>query len=237
MGYIDFHRLQEIGPEDFLQRHPYPWWNPTNTLTPEGFDRLVRNLPDVNLFSRSFGKRRSHGQKPHDRYTLNYHPDLDIPEPWHEFVAEIQGERYSRFIRHMFDVPTFALSLHWHYTPNGCSVSPHCDAKRKLGSHIFYFNTEADWDPAWGGETLLLDDAGRFKRESAPAFSEFTRIIPTESMGNRSLLFARTDHAWHGVKEIQCPEGSMRKVFIVVINRMTPKVRLRKLLGRDADGY
>jgi len=33
----------------------------------------------------------------------------------------------------------------------GCAVSPHCDAVRKLATHIFYFNTEADWDPGWGG--------------------------------------------------------------------------------------
>lgn len=237
MNYIDFQKLQEIEGPEFRQRSPYPWWNPANTLTPEGFERLVENLPDVSQFQTSFGKRRSHGQKSHDRYTLNYSEDLDIPRPWHEFVDEIRGERYSQFIRRMFDVPRFDLSLHWHYTPNGCSVSPHCDAKRKLGSHIFYLNTQEDWDPAWGGETLVMDDEGRFKRESAPDFDAFPRVIHTEGLGNRSLLFGRTDHAWHGVQKIECPEGKLRKVFIVVINRMTPKVRLRRMLGRDADGY
>ena len=41
--------------------------------------------------------------------------------------------------------------FHWHYTPNGCSVSPHTDSVREHGSQLFYFNSEDDWDPAWGG--------------------------------------------------------------------------------------
>ena len=85
----------------------------------------------------------------------------------------------------------FSLRFHWHYTPNGCSISPHCDSKTKFGSHIFYFNTAADWDPAWGGQTVLLDDGGRLTPKSAPRFEDFDRVITAETLGNRSLLFAR----------------------------------------------
>jgi hypothetical protein len=28
----------------------------------------------------------------------------------------------------------------------------------------------------------------------------------------------RTDHAWHAVRPISCPEGRLRRVFIVVVN-------------------
>ena len=28
----------------------------------------------------------------------------------------------------------------------------------------------------------------------------------------------RTDHSWHAVRPIECPEGKLRRVFIVVIN-------------------
>ena len=116
-------------------------------------------------------------------------------------------------------------------------MSPHCDSERKLGSHIFYFNTAQDWNPGWGGETLILDDGGRFKRESAPHFDDFARVIPSQALGNSSLLFARKGHSWHGVREIHCPEGYLRKVFIVVINRYTPVDRLRRLFGKSAKGY
>ncbi len=123
-------------------------------------------------------------------------------------------------------VPALELRFHWHWATNGNSVSPHCDAKRKLGSHIFYLNTEEDWDASWGGETIVLDDGGRFSRNSAPEFDDFDREIHAEAMGNRSFIFTRRGDSWHGVKEIHCPEGRYRKVFIVVLNKPTLGRRL-----------
>ena len=69
------------------------------------------------------------------------------------------------------------------------TCSPHCDAVWKLGSHIFYFNE--DWNPGWGGETLVLDDGGRFSRRSAPDFDDFVqqRLEVTE-LSERPLNFA-----------------------------------------------
>jgi hypothetical protein len=37
-------------------------------------------------------------------------------------------------------------------------------------------------------------------------------------MGNQSLIFQRTKHSWHAVREIQCPADRLRRVFIVVAN-------------------
>ena len=89
--------------------------------------------------------------------------------------------------RRLMGVRRLEFRFHWHYAPNGCSVSPHCDAKRKLGSQIFYLNTDEDWDPSWGGETLVLDDGGRFDLASLRDFDEFDQIA-SEAMGNRSLI-------------------------------------------------
>ena len=47
----------------------------------------------------------------------------------------------------------------------------------------------------------------------------------------------RTEHSWHGIRALACPPDRRRKIFIVVINRLTPQVRLRHLRGKDADGY
>ena len=123
--------------------------------------------------------------------------------------------------------------FHWHYTPSGCDVSPHCDARREHGSHLFYFNSEDDWDPAWGGSTLVLDDGGRLSYDSAPALEEFDAVYECDSIGNYSSLMLRTDHAWHAVRAIQCPEGRLRRVFIVVVNpdKLFWKVRDR-LIGK-----
>ncbi len=238
MQYLDFQRLEAIDPVAYQAREPYPWANPQGLLTDAGFAKLRETLPDVSLFERRFGVRRTAGQQPHDRFALEYTDTTPVAGPWREFIEELKGERYRRALCRLFGRPQLALNFHWHYTPNGCSVSPHCDSTRKLGSHIFYFNTAEDWDPAWGGETVLLDDAGRFSTRSAPRFEDFERASSSESLGNRSLLFTRRGNSWHGVREIRCPEGRMRKVFIVVVNRDSAFDRLRaRLFGKGFERY
>ena len=237
MIYLNLERIYAIDPIAFQSQEPYPWINPEGLLTEERYRRLLNTLPDISLFERRFEEKRKYGQQSHHRFALEYRDDLDVAQPWKEFVAELRGKDYQDFLHRLLRVRSFELSFHWHYTPNGCSVSPHCDAKWKLGSHIFYFNTAQDWDPIWGGETLLLDDGGRFKRESAPHFDDFARAIPSQALGNCSLLFARKEHSWHGVREIRCPEDRLRKVFIVVINRFTSADRLRRFFGSPAKGY
>ena len=88
-------------------------------------------------------------------------------------------------------------------------MSPHCDAVRKLATHIFYFNTEADWDAKWGGEILILDSERQFKAHSAPSFDELKVAASLRPSGNGSLLFQRTPHSWHGVRPLQCPQGQL----------------------------
>jgi hypothetical protein len=174
-----------------------------------------------------FGEARKFGQRSHDRLALEYSAETPLSAPWRDFIAELEGPRYRRFLCRMLRVPTYTAQYHWHYAPPGASVSPHCDARRKLASHIFYFNDEAEWDPSWGGETLLLDDAGRFDRRSAPNFEDFAASTRSIGLGNRSLLFARTAHAWHGVEPLHCPEGRYRRVFIVVANAAPWRERAR----------
>ena len=237
MTYLDVERLQKIDRASFRAQTPYPWVNPAGLLTDTGYDRLRETLPEVSLFTSHFGETRLSGQQNHDRFSLPYREDLPLAEPWKAFVAELRGTAYQTFVRRLIGARSFELSFVWHYTPQGCSVSPHCDSRRKLGSHIFYFNTEQDWDPAWGGETLILDDGGRFEHRSAPQFEEFERIAATEALGNRSLLFARKEHSWHGVRTLTCPEGLLRKIFIVVINRYSPLDRVRRFFGEAPRGY
>jgi hypothetical protein len=237
MTYLDVDRLQSIDAASFRNQAPYPWINPAGLLSDAGYRRLVETMPDVSVLNPVFGVKRSHGQASHDRYALEYDDSLPVDDAWREFVAELRGPAYRNFLARMLGTDAFDFNLHWHYTPTGCSVSAHCDSTRKLGSHIFYFNTEDDWDPAWGGETLVLDDGGRFDTKTAPAFEDFDRVISSRATGNYSLLFARTDRSWHGVKEITCPEDKLRKVFIVVINRRSPVVWMRRKLGLLPKGY
>jgi hypothetical protein len=238
MKFVDESLMDGLSATAFQATQPYPWLNPKGFLQADAYRRLVDALPPPEVFNQRFGEKRKHGQQSHDRLSLDYSPELPISSAWHDFIAELKSPRYLQFIQRMFGRRAIRLLFHWHYTPNGCSVSPHCDAKRKLGSHIFYLNSENDWQPDWGGETLILDDNGRFGAGSAPRFEEFDRAMPSTAIGNYSLLFMRRERSWHGVKEIQCPPDALRKVFIVVIEDWSLPARLlRKLKGAKRDRY
>jgi len=238
MRYLDFERLEEIDPVAFRARKPYPWTASENLLTDEGFEKLRQSLPDISLLERRFGEQRKAGQAPHDRYSLEYTDDVTVAQPWHEFIEELRSDRYRDGMRRLLGGKRLEFRFHWHYTPAACAVSPHCDAKRELGSHLFYFNPAEDWDPSWGGQTLVLDDDGRFETRSAPAFDDFDRVVAVENIGNRSFFFARRDNGWHGVREIQCPEGYLRKVFIVVINPNALYYKIRDTIrGKSIQRY
>jgi len=230
--YLDFERLEAIDPRSFRSTRPYPWINPSDLLTRDGFEALADTLPDVSQFRRVFGKPRKFGQESHDRFILDYTPDLALSPAWRDFTAEIASRRYASAIARLAGRRAVDLSFHWHYTPGGCSVSPHCDSKHKLGSHIFYFSRENEWNQAWGGATLILDSDRAPDRRSAPGFDDFDREFAGEFIGNRSLLFIRRNDSWHGVRALACPQGSYRKVFIVVVARVPHIESLRRQLGR-----
>lgn len=238
MSYLNHEVIGRFEQKSFRATKPYPFWNPQGLLTPEGFERLRATLPEPSRFEAQFGVPRKYEQKSHDRYTLEYHAGLDLPVPWRDFIAELRSRRYRRFLRRALGVGPIELGFHWHYTPTGCSISPHCDSRRKAGSQLFYFNTEADWKPAWGGQTLILDDGGDLSRASSPAFEDFRAEMAVEIMGNRSALFSAGPHSWHGMRELTCPEGALRRVFIVVFNKAGPLRRLkRRLKGKPLSGY
>jgi hypothetical protein len=223
--------LNAIATSDFRDAEPFPWINPEKVLTDEAFEQLRTQMPPMEIMNASFGRKRAHGQTPHDRYVLEYDAALPVAECWHRLVEEFEGPVYQAWLARLFGTRRFSLTYHWHYTPRGASVSPHCDARHKLGSHIFYFNTAEDWDPSWGGETVVLDDEGRFSRNSAPDFGDFSRTWRADAMGNRSLLFQRQGNSWHGVEMLNCPEDRLRKVFIIVVNATSGLAGLRRLFA------
>ncbi len=238
MKYLDIEKLRGLGREEFLAVKPYPYYNAHGVLTEQGFADLLENMPPLDLFEQKFGYERRAGQAPHDRYSLEYTPDTPVPQPWKEFIGELCSDAYRREIERLLGAKKAEFRFHWHYTPSGCDVSPHCDARREHGSHLFYFNSEEEWDPAWGGSTLVLDDGGRLSYDSAPALEEFDAIYECESIGNYSSLMLRTDHAWHAVRPVSCPEGHLRRLFIVVVNpdNLFWKVRDR-LIGKTIQRF
>lgn len=218
MKYLNIEKLRNLSREDFMAVKPYPYYNSEGVLTESGFQDLLASMPPLDMFEQKFGYERRAGQAPHDRYSLEYTPDMPVPQPWQEFIGELCSDAYRGEIERLLGAKKAEFRFHWHYTPSGADVSPHCDARREHGSHLFYFNSQQEWDPAWGGATLALDDGGRLDYDSAPDYDEFDEVIEFESIGNYSALMKRTDHAWHAVRPINCPEGHLRRVFIIVVN-------------------
>jgi hypothetical protein len=159
--YLNIDKLRSLDRSDFLATQPYPYYNTEGVLTEAGFRELLDNMPTLELFEKKFGYERRARQAPHDRYSLEYEPDTPAPAPWKAFIDELCSDDYRREVRRLLGAKKVEFRFHWHYTPTGCAVSPHCDARREHGSHLFYFNPREDWDPAWGGSTLVLDDGGR----------------------------------------------------------------------------
>lgn len=240
MTYLNLNRLAPIDKNKFKQQEPFPWMNIQGLVDGESFRALCRNLPDISMFTQEFGRKRGYNQDSHNRWALQYRENLDIPDVWRQFIFELQGPVYGEFIRRMFDLndnERFVLTMHWHYAARGCGVSPHVDASRKLGSHIFYLHQSDSWSADWGGQTLVLDDDGRYPPHSNPSFDDLREAAASKILDNHSFIFERTNNSWHGVRPLVCPENELRKVFIVVINRVTLQVMWRKLRGKDADGY
>ena len=239
MTFLNYDLLDSVDAKNFQATTPYPFWNPEGALTADAYRRLLASLPATEVMQPYFGVKRKHGQQPHDRWVLEYSGKAVLSDDWHAFIDELRGSRYQRWVRKMFGRSGLWMNFHWHYAPASASVSPHCDSPRKLGSHIFYMNDPAEWDPSWGGETVVLDDEGTLPTKSAPKWEDFKRAIPANAFGNRSFLFARRGNSWHGVRAIQCPEGKLRRVFIVVINDVVKSIPylIRQRVFQQQVGY
>jgi hypothetical protein len=220
MRFLDQAKLDALDAGAFRTKKPYPWINPSGLVTSDGLSELRNALPDISLFKKTIGMARAHGQMSHDRHELFHDGGPGIPAAWKSFIKELGSKAYRGFLARMIGRADFSTYYQWQYSTAGCSVSPHCDSEEKFASHIFYINPAEEWDPSWGGETLILDDAGRLDRHSAPGFDDFAGFEASISTSPHSLLFMRGDHSWHGVKALKCPEGVTRRIFTVVIDRI-----------------
>ena len=241
MAYINYGNLEAVSSAAFQAQKPYPWAHMRDTLTPEGWNKLREALPDISDFQMMIGVKRSFGQAPHNRGILHYREGMACAQPWKEFIDELRGPAYQAFLRRTLGLKAsqkIILTMEWYYAWQGCSVSPHCDARRKIATHIFFFADDEDWPRAWGGDILILDDEGRFKAHSAPKFDELKVAASLDLRKNGSLLFERTEHSWHGVLPLQSPRSDVyRKLFIVTVNIPTFQVWWRRMRGKDPDGY
>jgi hypothetical protein len=240
--FLDYDVLASFPVDDFLAQRPYPWWNLSNAIRPEAFARLISAFPPLEMFEWHEDRERTYGQRPHNRYYLAYksdrypaYPGLPMsafPDVWQGFLGELEtSPAYHEFVSRCIGLTDAQVRYTFHLGVRGSEVSPHVDKGRKAGTHIFYFNTDDDWDSSWGGETLVLE--GNRADRGDPDFDDFATATKVENLGNRSFLFRNTDDAWHGVLPLTCPEGAYRRLFNVIFERPeSPAARPRSVVDR-----
>ncbi|MBC7931133.1 MAG: 2OG-Fe(II) oxygenase [Rubrivivax sp.] len=228
--FIDYELLGSFPVDGFKEREPFPWSNLHGFLTPGGFRALCEEFPPLELFEYHNNIQRAYGQRSHNRHYLAYESSIyhkedaggggivrhdRLPAAWQRFMDELEtSERYHDFVRQTLDTDAFNTRYAWHVGSNGSEVSPHVDAPEKLGTHIIYFNTSDEWNPAWGGATLVL--GGKRTDAMNPDFADFTTRDEARIVDNHSFLFKNTPASWHGASALTCPPGSYRRLFNVI---------------------
>jgi hypothetical protein len=244
---IDKKILDAIDRNSFRKTDPFPWVA-DRFLVDEAFQQLLRDFPPLAKFERHVDIRKKHGQRPHNRHYLAYERTLYDPDrirsegtithaelrpSWQEFMAELESKAYRDFIGSMLGVDDFVTRYAWHIGTTGSEVSPHIDSDEKLGTHIFYFNTSADWSSEWGGETIVLRD--KTTPAMNPEFEDFKSAEIVPFLDNRAFLFGNNGRAWHGARALSCPEGRIRRLFNVIFERPRKASfasRMRSIISR-----
>ncbi len=229
MQFFRTNVLSSFDSTTFKNRGPFPFHGFDQLLTEEAFDALYKTFPSVNFFEKHMGVNRYNGQRSHDRYYLAYESTVytqisredasrgtighkELPPVWQDFIEEIRSNNdYKTMIYESLGTDKLVPRFAWHMGYTSTDVSPHIDAREKVGTHIFYFNRKPDWDVSWGGEILVL--GGCKKSAENPEISDFSEVIPVPIVDNSSFLFANRGEAWHSVAPLKCPPNHYRRLF------------------------
>lgn len=131
-------------------------------------------------------------------------PLADLPSDWYPLLGYLVGGDYLAMIRKVLELGDVAMTIEVRITryPRAGWMSRHTDRPDKVFSHNIYLCP--DWDPAWGGELALYDDADA--RQPART------VLP--GTGN-SVAFRRADDSWHEVMPVAETAGRPRCAVLV----------------------
>ncbi len=229
MSFLNKETIANFPYDEFHNQWPFPFLGIQGMLTNEGFATLIRDFPSLDLFTYHQDVKRAHGQRPHNRYYLAYEEThfkrgeevdrevtgKELPDSWTAFIKELKEDPdYQQLIKRALGADQWTVRFAWHVGQGGNEVSPHLDNIDKLGTHIFYFNTDEDWKEEWGGQIVAL--GGMMTSSGHPEYEDFADQKEIPIMNNRSFLFKNTLEAWHGVRPLRSPEGKYRRLFNVI---------------------
>lgn len=236
--------LKSLPVQKFNETKPFPNHLFKEILLPEAFNELYNNFPSLDLFEKHVNRPRGKsGQRPHNRYYLAFEKSIyhkndqsglgvtkieQLPNVWQEFVREVQtSEPYLEFLNRYLNLNEYTIRYAWHVGETGSEVSPHCDSLDKIGTHIFYFNTSADWETEWGGSILAL--GGKKTDKTNPDISDFETVEGFDIRDNSSFLFKNTSDGWHATEVLTCPPNHYRRLFNVIVQKKKTETPLKKI--------
>lgn len=211
--------------QEFKEKKPFPSVVYHDLIPANAYNKLKNEFPDNSFFIEQHEKYRG-SQRPHDRFYLCLSEEAtlpgqilhqDLPVIWQKFIESFQSSSYQEYIHRLTGEIPSRIRFAWHRSHLNSEVSPHIDVIQKLGTQIFYFNDADDWNPEWGGNTLLLSKC-RVQKDN-PDFHEFDSRLVIDMMKCQSLFFTRTGSSWHGVEKLNCPENYFRNTFNVILEK------------------
>lgn len=207
--------------EQFKNNIQFPWMNIKDFIHKYKFKLLFDNFLPYDVFEKRKDGVYMISQRVYNEHNLQEPWDkLSQYEYWEGLARDLKSKEYREFLNDMFEEKMKHLAIEFFILRKNSGSRPHCDMKRKIGSHLFYLLPSDYWDPSWGGQTeIILTD----KKESEQHTSYRTSLdqlngktIKPIIVDNHSLLFKKTDRSWHFVDAINCPPDKMRIMFQLI---------------------
>ena len=191
----------------FLSAHPFPFVSIDNFLEPEAALEVARSYPTYES-----------AVPVGDQFTaLNEKRKVQIvdSEQFPGPVARLAEALSSEDFRGKLSEISGIKDLRWdnsyagggmHLTSSSGRLDVHIDFNRLESTgeyrrlNILVFLNE-NWQRAWGGELELWD------KEVKHCHHSFSPVL------NRCVVFATSDHSFHGVTPVVCPPGTTRISF------------------------
>lgn len=178
-----------------LQTEPYRWASIGNLFSPDDAAALATTFPDDHFTRRS----GDDGEKAfeYDIRCLIRMGDQSasrlkrLSGAWQTLANDLLAPAYRSAMASLtgLDLSETPLEVNVFRYPPGGSHGAHPDHRRKIVTHILYFNET--WNDADGGCLLILRS-----RDIADAAAKVSPLA-----GN-SAVVVRSDHSWHAVSRV-----------------------------------
>ena len=210
MGLIQNQDWEALALE-FQNAEPFPNICIDNFLDPEFALELSRSYPD-------FSNAREMG---HEFHKVNEKGKIQItdsnkfPAPVSQLHKELSSQKFIRAMQVLSGVDNLQFDGTFsgggmHMTNRSGILDVHVDFNRLNSNGLFrrlniliYLNEK--WQEEWGGNVELWDE---------PVKNCIKSISP---LLNRCVIFATSDHSFHGVTAVNSPEGVSRKSFAIYL--------------------